>query len=162
MLRTLALVALLLLPPAAAPATALPGTSCVGLSPPVSGDVVRGYEPTGRYAGHWGLDYLVGDDTAVRAAASGRVSFAGVVVDNRTVSIDHGGGLRTSYSYLAEGLVRRGASVSRGDPLGRAGAPGEHASLHFSVRLDGRYLDPGPLLGCRRSAPSAALRLVTP
>lgn len=161
MARLLALFALAVLSPLPF-AQPSPGTSCVGLSPPVSGDIVRRYEPSGRYEGHWGIDFRDLDDAIVRAAAAGRVSFSGVVVENRTVTIDHGGGLRSSYSFLDTAGAGRGTFLRRGDQVGRAGPDGEHGRLHFSVRLDGRYVDPEPLLGCRRSAPSAALRLVTP
>ena len=148
--------------PAAVPLSAavrIAGQSCVGLSPPIDGVIVQTYSPRGRYEGHWGVDWGETSTLDVTAAAGGVVTFSGVVVDNRTVTIDHGGGLKTSYSYLAESRVARGDWVRRGSIVGGAGFDSEHGDLHFSVRLDGTYADPEPMLGCRWAAPFAALRL---
>ena len=155
-----AMLGVLIVPPAAAqPAS---GTSCVGLSPPVIGEVVHGFEPTGRYSGHWGIDYEDGEPQQVRAAASGRVTFTGTVAGNLTVSLDHGGGLRTSYSFLDDVLVVRGQWVRRGGVVGEAAGGFDHGLIHFSVRRSGVYVDPEPLLGCRSRAPGGAVWLVTP
>jgi len=141
-------------------------SSCVGLSWPIDGQIVNPSAPTGRFSGHWGIDLaaeppLATDETGdVRAAASGSVSFSGVVVGNQTITINHGGGLRTSYSYVTEPLVDRGAWLRRGEIIASTGVSEEHSSLHFSVRLDGVYTNPAPLLGCRATAPSNGLRLV--
>lgn len=156
-----AVVALVLtsfLPAATIPAAA---PSCVGLDRPLAGEVVSSYQPVGRFEGHWGVD--VRGSGVVRAAASGIVTFSGVVAGNRTVTVDHGGGLKTSYSYL-DGIWRgRGAFVGRGDAVGTAGLlHGEGPEgVHFSVRIDGIYRDPAGMFGCRSFELPAALRLVT-
>lgn len=140
------------------------GTSCVGLAKPVSGEETAGYQPGPGYRGHWGLDLATVGDEPVRAAAGGVVSFSGTVAGNRTVTVDHGGGLKTSYSYLARSQVAKGQRVARGQPLGEAdgrshsGLP--YPTLHFSVRVNGTYVDPAPRLGCLPRSPSAGLRLV--
>ena len=140
------------------------GTSCVGLAPPVSGKMVAGYDPGPGYGGHWGVDLVAEEGEPVRAAAEGTVSFSGVVVGNRTVTVEHGGGLKTSYSYLSRALVTRGQRMTRGQPLGEAdGSSHSDAQvpiLHFSVRVNGEYTDPAPLLGCLSRSPAAGLRLV--
>ena len=141
----------------------LDGHSCIGLSAPIDGEITRDFAPVGRYAGHWGVDYSTSElDAAVRAAASGTVTFTGVVVGNRTVTLDHGGGLKTSYSFIADAVVRQGQWVQRGSAFGIADPEGEHGALHFSVRIDGVYLDPAPLVGCRSTPPSDGLSLVRP
>lgn len=152
------IVALVTLPLLAAPA----GSSCVGLGHPVPAPIVRGFAPAGAYAGHWGVDYQVAVGTGVRAAGDGTVTFAGVVAGNSTVTIDHGGGLKTSYSYLAERAVGRGQWVRRGATIGRSGIHGELELLHVSVRVDGGYVDPAGYLGCHAAPPGPALRLVPP
>lgn len=135
------------------------GTSCVGLSPPVETEISEPYAPTGRYSGHWGVDFSpAAEPEPVRAAAAGTVTFSGTVVENLTVTLDHGGGLRTSYSYLASSSVTTGEWVRRGDTLGVTGDA--HDAVHFSVRIGGQYRDPEPMLGCRSVAPATALRLV--
>ena len=133
---------------------------CVGLAWPVSGEVIAPYAPSGRYAGHWGIDIGTEPRSVVRAAASGRVTFAGDVAGNRTVTIDHGGGLRTSYSYLEERSVGAGSWIERGEPVGRSGSPHATSGLHFSVRVSGAYVDPLAWLGCQTYQPARALRLV--
>lgn len=133
---------------------------CVGLTRPVQGPVERVFAPAGRYSGHWGVDWAVAAGTPVRASGRGTVSFAGVVAGNLTVTVDHGGGLRTSYSYLAEVVVRRGDSVSDSTTLGSSGTGHGVAALHFSVRVGDTYLDPLPVIACRLATPSQALRLV--
>lgn len=134
--------------------------ACAGLALPVDGAQVRGFAPTGRYSGHWGVDWSVPADTPVRAAGPGTVSFTGVVAANQTVTVDHGGGLRTSYSYLADVLVKRGQRVEGSTTLGTSGVAHGFEGLHFSVRIGGTYVDPLSIIGCRLSNPSKALRLV--
>lgn len=123
----------------------LPG--CAGLHPPVNGPVGEGFAPIGRYAGHWGIDFRVAEGSAVRAADDGIVTFAGVVVGNRSVTIDHGG-VKTSYSYLTRILTKSGAGVARGEVIALSGLHRLESALHFSVRVGGIYVDPEPWLRC--------------
>lgn len=134
--------------------------SCVGIDPPSDGVVTNRFEPGPGYEGHWGIDYSGDSDGYAGAAAGGRVSFVGHVVDNLAVTVDHGGGLLTSYSYLGGAMVARGQRVGRGNPVGQLVAGPLHDDLHFSVRIDGEYIDPETVLGCQPRSPSAGLRLV--
>ena len=134
--------------------------SCVGLDPPSDGNISTGFAPGENYSGHWGIDYRDDTDGRIQAAAAGRVTFSGFVVENLVVTIDHGGGLRTSYSYLDRITVTRGQRVGRGAMIGQAGSEPLHDDVHFSVRIEGVYIDPESLLGCLPRAPSAGLRLV--
>lgn len=152
----LALFSLFLLVPAAVPA----GSSCVGLARPVRGDIVQPFAPIGRYAGHWGVDLETEVGVSVSAAASGVVTFSGVVAGNSTISIDHGGGLKTSYSFLSHRGIVRGSWVDRGSQIGLSGQHDGAAALHFSVRIGGVYVDPDDFLGCQAAPPADALRLV--
>ena len=136
------------------------GDSCVGLLQPVDGRMASAFAPIGRYAGHWGVDWVVPEGTAVRAAGVGTVSFAGSVAGNLTATVDHGGGLRTSYSYLATVAVKPGQPVAESTTLGTSGTGHGAPALHFSVRLGETYVDPMAVIGCRLSTPSRALRLV--
>lgn len=133
---------------------------CVGLEWPVSGPVVAGFQPINRYEGHWGTDIGANAGTVVRAAAAGHVTFAGVVVANQTVTLDHGGGLKTSYSYLSETFVVRGQRLRPGDVVGVSGEAHGSESVHLSVRINGTYVDPVGWFGCHTYQPSRALRLV--
>ncbi|MDF1595190.1 MAG: M23 family metallopeptidase [Acidimicrobiia bacterium] len=146
------LLAINLLIPAAA--------SCGGMDPPVPGPVVQGFEPVGRYAGHWGVDYHAVAGTAVTAGQAGTVSFAGVVAGNRTITIDHGGGVKSSYSYLSSVSVEVGERIRRGAAIGLSGRAHGTDAVHFSVRVGGTYVDPNRLFSCSLLDPAAALRLV--
>ena len=118
---------------------------------PVAGPVIRGFEPpAGPFgAGHRGIDVAAAVGTPVRASAAGIVAFAGRVAGDLHVSIDHPDGVRTSYAFLGSILVKAGAAVARGAPLGTVdrGHPGSEAThLHFGARYAGQYIDPMLLL----------------
>jgi len=147
-------------PAASARSTSADGRSCVGLSPPVDGVITVPFDPGPGYEGHWGIDYEGDRDGLVHAAAGGTVIFSGRVVDNPVVTIDHGGGLWTSYSYLGHITVLTGEDVERGTVVGTVGGDTGHGDVHLSVRIDGEYMDPLRVMGCQARAPSAGLRLV--
>jgi murein DD-endopeptidase MepM/ murein hydrolase activator NlpD len=122
--------------------------------------------PPSPYApGNRGIEYRTVPGSPVRAAADGRVSFAGPMAGSLYVTVAHADGIRTSYSYLDRVLVVRGARVTRGQPVGVAGA-----RLHVGARRGDTYLDPAslwsrgpprvrlvPLDGGRRPEPTAAV-----
>jgi murein DD-endopeptidase MepM/ murein hydrolase activator NlpD len=117
------------------------------LVPPVDGPISRPFDPpAGPWGpGHRGVDYRVPPGRPVRAAADGLVSFAGGVAGSLSVAIDHEGGLRTSYAFLARVDVVTGQRVSVGDIVGLSGGTGPgHGPdvVHFGLRRGGRYVDP--------------------
>jgi len=78
------------------------------------------------------------------------VSFSGKVGGHLFVTLDHGGGLQSTYSWISAALVRKGDVVARGGRIGLTGLghPGAVVPhLHLGVRLDGVYLDPLEVLG---------------
>lgn len=112
--------------------------------PPVEAPVVDQFRPpkTTFGAGNRGLTYELEPGTPVHASAPGRVVFAGWVAGTQHVTILHGDGLRTSYSFLESVGVRRGEDVAGGAVVGTAGA-----GFHFGVRDGDVYLDPASLFG---------------
>ncbi len=132
------------------------------LQAPVPGEVVAPFAPIGRYEGHWGLDLSANYGSSVRAAGAGLVTFAGSVAGMRSVTIDHGGGLRSSVSYLSEIVVEQGVRVETGIVVGRSGIAHDRAALHFSVRVDGHYSDPLPYLLCGAGDPRRLYLLPPP
>jgi murein DD-endopeptidase MepM/ murein hydrolase activator NlpD len=119
---------------------------------PVTGPVVRGFDPPSSPfgSGHRGIDIAVDIGSEVVAPADGVVAFAGPVGGHLFLTIDHGGGLESTYSWLSSLSVRRGDAVVGGQPIaltgpGHAGAP--LSSLHLGVRLDDAYVDPLDYLG---------------
>jgi murein DD-endopeptidase MepM/ murein hydrolase activator NlpD len=99
---------------------------------------------------HDGVDIAAEMGTQVMATAEGRVE--SVVNDplyGTTVVLDHGGGLKSSYSNLSEvPTVAEGDTVVVGEIIGAVGdtalcEAGEVSHLHFSMSLDGVSVDPG-------------------
>ncbi|MDQ4142913.1 MAG: peptidoglycan DD-metalloendopeptidase family protein [Actinomycetota bacterium] len=121
------------------------------LVPPVDALVERRFEePSSRFGpGHRGIDYAVAAGTRVRAAGAGIVSWAGPVAGNLAVTINHGSGLETTYSILADVEVARGEAVDEGRFIGSVGRDhaGDAGGLHFGVKLDDAYVDPMSFLG---------------
>lgn len=117
--------------------------------------VTRGFDaPSPNWQrGHRGLDLAGVPGQPVYAAGAGTVVFAGVLAGRPVVSVEHAGGLRTSYEPV-EAAVRAGRRVEAGTALGRliAGHPGcpAAACLHWGAmwgparRAD--YVDPSGLL----------------
>jgi murein DD-endopeptidase MepM/ murein hydrolase activator NlpD len=129
--------------------TAVPGAGTWAW--PVRGPVIGVFEPpeTPFGSGHRGIDVAAALGTVVVAPAAGLVAFSGPVGGRLFVTLDHGGGLTTTYSWLSATLVRAGDVVPRGAPIARTGEghPGSsRPHLHLGVRLDGAYLDPMELL----------------
>lgn len=91
------------------------------------------------------------------AAGAGTVAFAGTVADRGVVSVDHPGGLRTTYEPVSV-TVSAGDHVARGTQIGtmQPGHPGcaAAACLHWGVLRgpahDREYLDPLRLLATAR------------
>ena len=107
--------------------------------------------PANRYgAGHRGVDLAAAAGTTVVSAGAGVVVFAGPLAGRDVVSIEHTGGLRTTYEPVTA-LVTAGAPVARGQPIGVLESGHEGCApadcLHWGARLPDRvYLDPMSLL----------------
>jgi murein DD-endopeptidase MepM/ murein hydrolase activator NlpD len=138
----------------------MPAEACVGLTPPVDGPVVAGFAPRGRWSGHWGIDIGTGEETPVHAAGAGVVRFAGSVAGMRSVTVDHGGGLLSTVSWLSAVGVGPGRVVGSWSVLGWSGEHDGRAAVHVSTRIDGRYVDPAGVFGCAAASPVGAVRLV--
>ena len=126
----------------------LPSPAGPLLSWPIQGRVTSAFQ-SGRRTGHEGIDIdgVMGQE--VRAAAAGKVIFAGTRQGyGEMIVIDHGGGLATLYAHTSRFLVDVDDVVEAGDPVAEVGRSGNArgAHLHFEVRRDGRPMNPLPLL----------------
>ena len=136
------------------PAHADPGTAPAhGVWPldPRPEVVSRFDPPESRWgAGHRGVDLAGRVGQPVRAAASGRVTFAARLAGRGVVVVDHGG-TRTTYEPVAA-TVAVGDTVHAGATLGRLELFASHcfprACLHWGL-VEGaeHYLDPLTLVG---------------
>ncbi|EDY44292.1 M23 peptidase domain-containing protein [Streptomyces sp. SPB074] len=136
---------------AAAPQDSAARSWPVSAPPPV----LRGWEPpaTPYGPGHRGIDLGASEGAVVRAAAAGRVVFAGPVGGRGVVSVELPGTgatpLRTTYEPVAA-TVRAGDIVEAGQPLGVLTGNGAYhcgtPCLHWGLRRGKTYLNPLSLL----------------
>ncbi|MCP4215581.1 MAG: M23 family metallopeptidase, partial [bacterium] len=81
----------------------------------------------------------------VPAANKGKVVFSGIIgIFGKTVMIDHGFGLFSTYSHLSAFDVKPGQIVSKGEIIGKTGitglAGGDH--LHFGMMVHDTFVNP--------------------
>ncbi|AQP44162.1 peptidoglycan DD-metalloendopeptidase family protein [Tessaracoccus flavus] len=119
------------------------GAAGFELVAPIPGPAVRGYDDVGRFAaGHRGVDLGGSTGDPVRAAAAGRVLFAGNVAGRGTVSVDHGNGWRTTYQPVLA-TVGAGDVVEAGDAIGSLLAGHcAGACLHWGLTDGETYANP--------------------
>jgi murein DD-endopeptidase MepM/ murein hydrolase activator NlpD len=100
---------------------------------------------TGARQFHGGIDIAGQRGTEVIAPARGRVSYVGKKgALGRTLTIDHGYGVRTVYGHVDEILARRNQQVERGDVIAALGSTGRSTGphLHYVVEVNGKAVDP--------------------
>jgi murein DD-endopeptidase MepM/ murein hydrolase activator NlpD len=141
------------LPSGPGPAAPAPVAPAGGYRWPLAGTVAvtRPFDPPPRpwLPGHRGADLAGSPGAVVFAAGAGVVAFAGTVAGIGVVSVDHAGGLRTTYEPVTP-RVPAGTRVDAGQPIGVL-LPGHEgcpvaACLHWGLRRGADYLDPLLLL----------------
>lgn len=104
---------------------------------------------TGAKSFHEGIDFPASAGTAIVAAASGKVVYAGYHAEyGKIIEIDHGNGLLSRYAHASQIFVNEGDLVVRGQRLGSVGSTGRSTGphLHFEVRLNGVPQNPARFL----------------
>lgn len=100
---------------------------------------------------HFGVDIAAPQGTPVIAPAGGQVRLAhkGMFFSGRTLILDHGHGLSSSFLHLEKILVKTGQQVAQGEKIATVGATGRVTGPHldwrinwFGVRLDPALLAP--------------------
>ncbi|SDU76490.1 peptidoglycan DD-metalloendopeptidase family protein [Jiangella alkaliphila] len=125
---------------------------------------MRVHPITGEHKLHDGADLAAACGAPIRAAASGRVTDAGVRgAYGLQLSVDHGRirgtPLTTSYSHLSAFSATAGQPVRAGQVIGRAGTTGLSTGchLHFMLYAAGLVTDPVPWLPTSSSAATSYL-----
>lgn len=94
---------------------------------------------------HSGIDIPAPTGTVIYAAYDGQVAWSNYNWSaGNWVGVDHGNGLFSIYMHMSTSLVSEGQYVKKGDPIGLVGSTGSSTGphLHFSVRLNGQYVEP--------------------
>jgi len=121
---------------------------------PAEGEITTGYGLVRVINGketerHSGLDIANKKGTPIRAANSGRVTLAeDLYVTGKTVVIDHGFNIYSSYSHLASINVKAGEWVKKGQVIGTMGSTGFSTGphLHWVISVGRTPVDPQPFL----------------
>lgn len=113
-----------------------------------SGFGIRNHPILKRRTLHAGID-LKADNDPVIAIADGVVKKA--AYGNREgffIVIDHGNGIESVYCHLSTTYFTAGENVTGGDVIGISGATGAATGphLHFGIKEEGRFVDPGGFL----------------
>ncbi|HZJ06107.1 MAG TPA: M23 family metallopeptidase [Nocardioidaceae bacterium] len=125
--------------------------------------VVAGFDPPAQdwNAGHRGVDLRGAPGQTVRAARSGRISYAGLLAGRGVVVVSHGD-TRTTYQPVASS-VNVGDRVIAGQAIGALTTFGSHCwpltCLHWGFLRGETYLNPLTLVG---AAPVRLLPLYAP
>ena len=94
---------------------------------------------------HYGIDISARRGSPIVATAAGKVTKAGWEAGHGNyVEVDHGHGIRTTYSHASRVLVRTGQRVERGDTIALVGSTGFSIAphVHYEVHENGRPIDP--------------------
>ncbi|MBQ6312125.1 MAG: peptidoglycan DD-metalloendopeptidase family protein, partial [Lachnospiraceae bacterium] len=99
---------------------------------------------------HAGVDLGDPTGTPIYASDGGTVIRSGWYGGyGQCIDIDHGNGRMTRYGHCSALLVSAGEQVYQGQYIGRVGNTGNSfgSHLHFEIHLNGRAVDPRPILG---------------
>jgi len=94
---------------------------------------------------HNGVDMAAPSGSKILAAYDGIVVAADYTsVMGNYIMVDHGDGLYTVYMHASALYVSKGDVVIKGEHIAAVGSTGRSTGphLHFSVRLNGQYVDP--------------------
>ena len=109
---------------------------------PADGRVVGRFSPNG---GNKGIDIAGPAGAAVRAAAEGRVVYAGTGLRGygRLIIVKHNETFLSAYAHNRRMLVEEGQTVGAGQKIAEMGDSGaKSVKLHFEIRQKGQPVDP--------------------
>ncbi|RDU58136.1 peptidoglycan DD-metalloendopeptidase family protein [Helicobacter sp. MIT 99-5507] len=103
---------------------------------------------------HYGVDYAAPHGTNVKAAANGRVIFAGTKSGyGKVVEISHENGLKTLYAHLSKINAKKGQKVQTGQIIGKVGNSGlsTGSHLHFGLYRNNKPINPLSNINSKKS-----------
>jgi murein DD-endopeptidase MepM/ murein hydrolase activator NlpD len=94
---------------------------------------------------HGGIDIAAETGDIVSAPADGVVTFVGNFETlGQTIVISHGNGVISRYGHLSKFMIRKGASVKRGQSIGQVGSTGRSTGphLHYEIWIRNNPVNP--------------------
>ena len=117
---------------------------------PVRGDILSGYGPKDGGLHNDGINIAAALGTPVAAAQSGVVAYVGDAIEGygNLILLRHDEGYITAYAHLNSVSVKRGDTLSQGQPIGTVGQTGSvtQPQLHFEIRKGTKALNPAVYL----------------
>ena len=110
---------------------------------PTSGNIIQGFSDTD--GGNKGIDISGSRGQAVKAAASGRVVYAGNALRGygNLIIIKHNDDFLSAYAHNDKILVTDQQEVKAGQEIAKMGSSGTNTvKLHFEIRYKGKSVDP--------------------
>ena len=110
---------------------------------PTSGNVIQGFSNSD--GGNKGIDISGSRGQAVKAAASGRVVYAGNALRGygNLIIIKHNDDFLSAYAHNDKILVSDQQEVKAGQEIAKMGSSGtNNVKLHFEIRYKGKSVDP--------------------
>ena len=110
---------------------------------PAEGRLIRRYDPD--RAAKKGIDIGGSSGDAVRAAAAGKVVYAGSGLSGygRLIIIKHNNDFLSAYAHNRKLIATEGQWVNKGEVIAQMGSSGtDRTQLHFEIRKHGRPVDP--------------------
>ena len=120
-----------------------PVASNVAWQWPTQGNVIQGFSNSD--GGNKGIDISGSRGQAVKAAASGRVVYAGNALRGygNLIIIKHNDDFLSAYAHNDKILVSDQQEVKAGQEIAKMGSTGTNAvKLHFEIRYKGKSVDP--------------------
>ena len=113
---------------------------------PVKGQIVSPFGTIGKGRNNDGINIKASKGTAVKAADSGTIAYAGNELKGfgNLILIKHNDGWITAYAHNEKLLVRKGQKVSRGEKIATVGTTGgvNTPQLHFEIRRGKKPVNP--------------------
>ena len=113
---------------------------------PVRGNICSRYGTIGKGRANDGINIKAAQGTAVKAADTGSVAYAGNELKGfgNLILVRHDDGWITAYAHNEKLLVKKGQRVARGEKIATVGMTGgvNTPQLHFEIRSGKNPVDP--------------------
>jgi murein DD-endopeptidase MepM/ murein hydrolase activator NlpD len=114
---------------------------------PSDGFISKAYSPEN---GHYGIDYVMKENSPVYASAGGYIVFSSYTTENGySIVINHTDNYVTKYLHCSLLLKKEGDVIYQGELIalsGNSGTASNGPHLHFEIWKDGKIINPSDVL----------------